>query len=371
MPPTKQTDNIIDAINQFACTFYQYLAQQTDTENFVFAPHSIATAFAMVYAGAKGNTALEMAKVFGFAEASPDFFAAWEPLTQTVTSDGTITTANAMFVHRDYSFLDDYMTLVQSTFAATPYSMDFNDIPAALKTINAWVDEQTRHRIPTILNKLESLTRLVLVNAVAFKGLWKYPFDPKFTRDAPFHNLDGTESTVPMMRLTEMFSTGRGNGWQGIRLPYAGERLSFVALLADDLASFEQRISGSWLWSITASLRGSEKVEVRLPRWTADSAVDLRIALDAMGVHDLFNPNAADLSGIDGTNLLYASDAQHKAQIEVNEAGTEASAATAVVITARSAPIMPTTVTFDRPFLYYLVDNATGVILFMGRMVKG
>lgn len=358
------------SLNTFTCDLYRTVAER-NSDNLILSPYSISAAFAMVYGGARGDTAAEIAHVFHYpAEVAEPF----QDLAQTLRVDpALLTVANALWLNIGTEFLADYLATLQTAFNATPHLTNFASNPMkAVEEINAWVRTQTHDKIDSILKELDSLTRLVLVNVIAFKGLWQERFDDTHTRDQPFTRLTGEGSTVAMMARRGKYGYAKGEGWQAVSLPYEDGRLAMLALLPDSgtFATIEADLTPQTLNALPQWTRSTEMV-LELPRWKAESTLELPVVLQKMGVHAAFSEQSADLSGINGGTDLYVSDARHRAVIEVNEAGTEASAATAVVITTRS--IMPTPeplrVTFDRPFLYWIYDQPTGVVLFVGRYV--
>lgn len=356
------------ALNAFTCDLYHAIAE-ANTDTVVLSPYSISTAFAMVHVGARGDTAAEIAHVFHYPDEGTKPF---KQLANTLPLDpALLTVANALWLNAGTEFLADYLAALQNNFNATPYLTDFINHPMkAVEEINAWVRSQTHDKIDQILNEVDPLTRLVLVNAIAFKGLWQEPFTEAHTRDQPFTAFNGASITVPMMARRGKYDYARGEGWQAVRLPYQDGRLAMMALLPDEgaFATIENELTPETLNALPQWTRPTEMV-LELPRWKAESTIELPVVLQKMGVHAAFSEQSADLSGINGGMDLYVSDARHRAMIEVNEAGTEASAATVVVVATRS--MMPTPeplrVTFDRPFLYWIYDHPTGVVLFVGR----
>lgn len=362
---------IAAAINAFACDLYHTLIQE-NSGNFVFSPYSISLAFAMVQVGTRGETATELAKVFHY---SPDMAKEFKSVAASASYDPAFfNSANGMFVGINANLLPDYVATLQHAFHATPYPTDFaGDLAAALHQINEWVYAQSRERIANILNKLDPNVCLVLVNAIAFKGTWEEPFKKSVTRDQPFTPLSGEESMVPMMAHRARYGYAKGEGWQAVILPYQEGRLAMMALLPDSgqFSMIEREFTAE---TVAVFNKGFSRRDIilEMPRWKSESSLDLRSILQRMGVMALFDDALADLSGMNGGRDLYVSDAQHQAMIEVNEEGTEATAATAVVVTSRSMmpEAEPPRVTFNRPFLYWIYDQSTGVVLFAGRYVE-
>ncbi|HEX9258394.1 MAG TPA: serpin family protein, partial [Acidimicrobiales bacterium] len=238
-------------------------------------------------------------------------------------------------------------------------------------TINGWVADQTAQRIPELIAQgvLDGMTRLTLVNAVYLKAAWRQPFYEGATKDAPFNRADGSIVDVPLMALSERLRYGKGDGWQAVELPYVGGSLAMTIVVPDRgaLATFEQGFDLATIENVVAAL-SPRQVDLRLPKFDVEQSLQLNDALVALGMPDAFDPDRADFSPMLGTEKLYISDVIHQANMTVDEKGTEAAAATAIVMRATSAPIDPVQLTVDRPFLVLLRDLPTGAILFAGRI---
>jgi len=242
---------------------------------------------------------------------------------------------------------------------------------AARVAINAWVAERTRDRIEELLpdGSIDSLTRAVLVNAIYFKANWMDQFDPDATETAPFHLLDGSTVDVQMMHGGGA-RYGTGDGWQAAELFYYGGP-SMLLIVPDEgrFAEVEGLLDADYLAALDGEL-GSYQLDLRLPRWETDATLDVIPALKSLGVDLLFDPIAADLSGIADVQQLYVSGVLHQANITVDEQGTEAAAATAAVVSATSGPPPPASLTVDRPFIYVIRGGQAGEMLFMGRVLE-
>jgi serpin B len=214
------------------------------------------------------------------------------------------------------------------------------------------------------------LTRLVLTNAIYFNAAWDNPFEPNLTEDGPFYLLDGGEVTVPMMRQTESFGYAEGEGYQAVELLYDGRELSMVILLpeAGEFETFEGSLDAARVDAIVAALAHRE-VALKMPKFEFDSDFSLQDPLVAMGMPDAF-AEVADFSGMTGNRDLFIADVIHQAFVSVDEAGTEAAAATAVIMAELAVPAEPVEVTVDRPFVFLIRDIETGAILFVGRVVN-
>ena len=248
-----------------------------------------------------------------------------------------------------------------------------NQYEAVRKEINNWVSEQTKDKIKNLIPEgvLDSDTRMALVNAIYFKGDWLHPFDADSTRDASFHLLDGSEVTVPMMNQDAFIPYAKGDGWQAIELAYQGETAAMDIIIPDE-GRFEEVESSLGYETVSAILTSLQPISatLSLPKFKFESEFGLANQLAALGMPDAFDPNKADFSGMSDKNDLYISAVFHKAFVTVDEKGTEAAAATAVIVGVTSAPMFDVTLTIDRPFIFLIRDIPTGQILFVGRVLN-
>jgi len=365
----------------FAITLYRALSEQV-TGNLFFSPHSISTALAMTYAGARGNTEREMAEVLGFSMGQERVHAAFAKLERQLNrceahADGEMSIANSLWPQLGYPFLPEYLALLSEFYHTTVTPVDYRfSADSARQIINGWVEQQTKDRIQNLIpdGVLTPLTRLVLVNAIYFKGDWSLPFDPDFTEESDFFITPEQAVRAPMMAQQQRFRYAHTEGVQLLELPYAGEELSMIVLLPEntkDLAQWENQISAEKIAEWRDLMR-SQPVGVFFPKFTMTSTFSLKEILISMGMNDAFSDQRADFSGMDGqTDWLYIGEVLHKAFVSVSEEGTEAAAATAVVVKERSAPshgAPPPVFRADRPFLFLIQDNQTRSILFMGRV---
>ena len=379
---------LAENINAFAADFYAKVKGDSK-QNLFFSPFSISTALAMTYAGARGNTAAEMAKALHFTQGQERLHAACGGLLADLNAaekDGQprafkLAVANRLFGLTGYRFLPDFLSINKDGYGAPLQELDFlKATEESRKTINAWVEKQTQEKIKDLIlpGQLLPDVRLVLVNAIYFKGDWASAFKKDFTRDEPFQVAPGTQTTVGMMHQTDKFRYMEVAGrFQALELPYQGLELSmliFLPMQADGLAAFEETLSAENVKTWTAALR-SEKVVVSLPKFKlAWGTKDLREALGALGIKDAFDETKADFSGMTNTEQLHISKVLHKAFVDVNEEGTEAAAATAVMAQPTCAPPTerpkPKVFKADRPFCFAIRDNASGATLFMGRVAN-
>jgi serpin B len=243
---------------------------------------------------------------------------------------------------------------------------------ASRQTINQWVSDQTEGKIKDLLpqGSINELTRLVLTNAIYFNAAWASQFEKAMTQNGPFHRLDGSTVTVPMMHQMKSFRYAEGADYQAVELPYDGNQLSMVIILpaADRFNSFEAGLDSVQVKDIIASLQSSQ-VNLAMPRFKIESEFGLKPALGSLGMAAAFSPDEADFSGMDGQKDLYISDVVHKAYVSVDEAGTEAAAATGVIVGTTSLPTNIKNVTLDHPFIFLIRDIPTGTILFLGRVM--
>ncbi len=366
----------------FALDLYRALKAQDG--NLFYSPHSISVALAMTYAGARNETARQMAAVMHFTQSQDRLHPAFNALDLALNSRGKeaqgkdsqafrLNVVNAIWGQRGYEFLPAFLDTLGEHYGSGLRILDFARDPETSRvTINNWVSEQTESRIKDLLPKgiIDEMTRLVLTNAIYFNAAWAHPFTPQETTDGTFYLLDGSEVVAPMMRQTEMFGYAERDGLQVVELPYDGYELSMVIVLPEkgQLARLEDELDAKTLDALLSELT-DHNVALTMPRFKIESELGLAETLQALGMVDAFDPNLADLSGMDGTTDLFVQDVVHKAFVDVDETGTEAAAATAVIVAQESAPLNPLQVTVDRPFVFFIRDIQTGAVLFVGRIV--
>ena len=370
----------------FAADLYGVLA--AGDENLVFSPLSIHLALAMALGGAKGETATQMESALRVAGIDPaKLHAALNGLDATLTSRNRteppvddreqkvqVSVVNSLWGQEGFAFLSEYLDLLAANYGAGMRLVDFQTAAEEARVaINDWVAAQTNDRITDLIPQgaIDALTRLVLVNAVYLDATWALPFSPDATFDAPFTLLDGTQVTVPTMHQSISTLYGEGDGWRAIDLPYTGDELSLLIVVPDDgrFDDVQAALSAGLLDQVRASLTAGE-VDLSLPKFQIRTQAGLSEALQGLGMTDAFDPNAADFSGISTADQLYVSDVIHEAFIAVDEDGTEAAAATAVIIGTTSAPVSMIELNVDHPFLFFLQDRATGAVLFVGRVMN-
>lgn len=372
------------ASSQLAFGLDLYRVLRDEDGNLFFSPYSISTALAMTYAGASGDTAGQMAAALHFSlppeRLHPAFNAYALDLEARVSQarEGTpfeLNVANSLWGQQGFPFLPGFLDLLAENYGAGMRLVDYeNDPEGARQTINNWVADETRQRIKDLIPQgaIDALTRLVLANAIYFKAEWLNPFEESATAPETFHLLDGSLIEVPMMHVSDSFAYVDGEGYQAIELPYRNGGGSMLILVPDDgmFEPIEAQVTPEMIGGLLANATYA-RVDLGLPKFTYESEFNLNQALIALGMTDAFDPARADFSGMDGARDLFISDVLHKAFVAVDEKGTEAAAATAVIMELASAPMgEPISLTIDRPFLYMILDRQTGTILFLGRVLN-
>ncbi len=366
---TAAAARLAPSIRDLAVDLHRQLA--TGDGNTLVSPTSVAIALGLVQLGGRGDTAAELARALHLPAASADG-AALAGLSAVLQGKGArweLASANRLWAAERFTLEPAYLA---STGVGLE-RLDFSKPDAAARAINGWIAAQTRNRITDLVpaSQLKPSTRLVLTNALYLKAAWSTPFEPALTTDGRFTLLDGTAAATRLMHQTDHFRLAAIGGAHAVELPYDGGALSFVAILPDDPAAFrsyERDLDGPRLQALLDGLT-SQQVAVTLPRSQIRERVSLREALEALGVRAAFG-NTADFSGISGDRSLLIDAVLHESFMRLDEQGTEAAAATAVLMNdaAAMAGSEPYAFVADRPFLYLIRHNPTGAILFMGRM---
>jgi serpin B len=365
--------------NAFATDLYAQLRAQPG--NLFFSPESISTAFAMAYAGARGQTATEMQHVFHFTLPPEKLHPAMGALLKQMNGQHKgyeLHVADALWAEQDASFLDSYLKLTQTDYAAGLHRVDFKSAPEAVRaTINQWIEQQTNNKIQNLLGPgtVTPVTRLLLTNAIYFKGTWLDPFNTNYTEDEEFHLSAKQSVKTPMMNRNGGYRYYDGGTFQELEMPYKGGELAMIILLPKEIGglpalerSFTAAAVSTWL----KKLAPVTKVILTLPRFTMTQQFELSGMLSRMGMAQAFS-GSADFSGMTGKPDFDISAAIHKAFIDVNEQGTEAAAATSIILEAtamRRPDNEPPPIVFDadHPFLFLIRDTQRGSILFLGRV---
>ncbi|RAL22443.1 serpin family protein [Lujinxingia litoralis] len=381
----------------FAFNLFGQLREEGEPdENIFVSPHSISIALAMTYGGAEEATKAQMAEALRFTLPDEALHPAFNYLDQELASRATYEPAeeqggeplvlqviNQTWGQQGFHFESDFLDLLALHYGADMRVVDFVTAAEDIRQeINEWVETQTEERIQDLLPSgvLSSDTRMVLVNAIYFYGSWLQAFDESQTNDAAFTLLDGSEVQVPMMKQQAEFGYYEDDTTVAASLPYVGEEASMIVWMpADaeaDFGAWEEGMTRESFDVIAQGVRGSQEVEVTLPRFESEGDYALVETLKALGMEDAFDFCAADFGGMTGADpciqgeSLYISEILHKSFVSVDEKGTEAAAATAVIMdTETSVPAEPASVRFDRPFYYAVYDQGTGTLLFMGRML--
>lgn len=374
--------DLVDGNSAFAFDLYQALSEEDG--NLFYSPYSISLALAMTYAGARGETEQQMADTLHFIRPQNRLHPAFNGLDLELASRGEgakgkdekgfrLNIVNAIWGQEDYEFLAEFLDILAENYGAGLRLLDFVNAPEESRiTINHWVSDKTEGRIEDLIPQgaIDVLTRLVLTNAIYFNAAWLNPFSEDMTDDGTFYLLDGGQVTVPMMRQTESFGYIEGEGYRAVELPYDGRELSMVILLpgAGEFEDFESSLDADIIDTITRDL-AYRRVALNMPKFEYESDFSLADTLAAMGMPVAFSA-AADFSGMTGTRDLAIAEILHKAFVSVDEAGTEAAAATAVIMPTSAEPEEPVEVTLDLPFVFLIRDIETGAILFVGRVVN-
>ena len=375
----KTMQALVQANNAFSLDIYKRLAQR-ETGNLFLSPLNISMAFAMVYAGARGETAEQIAGVLRLAPSQTDVHVGYAGLQEALQNQSgqgkyQLSLANRLWGQQSYVFSQDFTQLSRRYYGAELGQVDFRARPEeARSAINQWVTQQTSGKIEDLLpeGSVDMNTLLVLTSAIYFKGDWESPFLPHATREAPFHITAKNQVDVPTMFQEERFEHAELAGVDLLKLPYNGEeQLSLIVLLPtnhDGLADLEKQLSPTQLTNWLKKLE-PRQVQVYLPKFKSTSQFELKSTLGDMGMTAIFDPERADLSGISEQDQLVLSAAVHQAFVQVDEEGTEAAAATGAVVGVTSAPAdTPVIFRADHPFLYMIYHERTGSILFLGRL---
>jgi len=369
----EKLSSLVDSLNKFSFDFYQKISENKE-DNIFFSPYSIFVALSMAYEGAHGNTATQMYNILNFlqndSETQGSFGKIYNLLNQK--QEGyKISTANAFWIQQNYPFLTEYISLLQNYYMAEANELDFSKNVEAARTINTWIENQTNGKIKDMIDPsaLSVFTRLVLTNAIYFKGLWENPFDPKYTTKIDF-KLDSSKTVkVDMMSLSDcVFNYTETDDLQILKMPYEGDDLSMLVILPkeNNISIVDSSLNTLNIEDWNSNLN-EIKINIDIPKFKFKTEYNLNNVLTKMGMVDAFSEIDADFSGMDGTKSLFISDILHKAFVEVNEEGTEAAAATSVIVTTSA---ITNTFNADHPFVFLIQHESTGAILFMGKIMS-
>jgi len=376
---TESVQSLVDSLNDFSFAFYDEIIKNEES-NVFYSPYSIFTALSMAYEGAHGNTAVEMKNVLNILQndsVTESSFGRLYNLLNQNKEGYTVNTANAFWANEDYKFLDEYLNLLKSYYIAEANELNFSKNVEAANTINNWIEEQTNDKIKDMIKPemLSDFTILVLTNAIYFKGLWEKQFDPKYTYETDFETSPGETVKVDMMNYTgedKEFNYTETEDLQIVELDYQGNDLSMMIILPreNNITLAEKQLTAVNFIDWKNSLTKTNINVLKIPKFELETEYTLNDILSDMGIKDAFNFGVADFSGMDGTNYLFISKVIHKAFVEVNEEGTEAAAATAIVM--EGTAFEPKTYTFiaDHPFIFLIQQKETGAVLFMGKVTN-
>jgi serpin B len=364
----------------FAWAFYREILEPG--ENLFFSPHSLSVALAMTWAGARGTTETEMAQAMRFTLGQERLHVAFNALDLELSSRAessseagplpfALEVTNGLFGQVGFGFLDAFLDTLAQHYGAGIRLLDFaKETEASRLAINAWVKDKTNERIEELLAPgiLTASTRLVLVNAIYFTASWESPFDEADTRVSPFKRLDGSEVQVPTMQQSLRTLYGEDQDLQAAEIPYDGGQLAMLVIVPKEgqFEAVEAQLSAVRVGELRATLSGHQ-LELQMPKFSFRSEVPAKAPLQALGMIEAFG-GAADLSGMNGTGGLFIQDVVQQAFVAVDENGTEAAAATAVVVGETSDPPRAT-LTINRPFVFVIIDRPTGATLFIGRVL--
>ncbi|XP_072801858.1 serpin B9 isoform X1 [Vicugna pacos] len=370
-------DALSEAIGTFALRLLKILCQDDPSHNVFYSPVSISSALAMVFLGAEGDTAAQVAQLLSL-NPEKDIHQGFQSLLAALNKPGTqylLRTANRLFGEETCEFLSTFQKSCLRFYRAELEKLSFaNAAEPSRKQINAWVSKKTEGKIPELLpfNSIDEQTRLVLVNAIYFKGRWNEQFNKSYTREMPFRVNQEEQRPVQMMFQEGTFRLAHIEEVQAqvLELPYAGEELSMVVLLPDHhvaLSSVEENLTFEKLlaWTTPGCMKSTE-VEVFLPRFKLEENYDMGSVLRRLGVVDAFQQGKADLSALSTARDLCLSVFAHRSVVEVNEEGTEAAAASALIVVECCMELGPRFCA-DHPFLFFIRHNETNSILFCGR----
>ncbi|MEI9864724.1 MAG: serpin family protein [Limisphaerales bacterium] len=370
----KADQTLAAADNDFAFNLFKQLAKDQPAKNIFISPYSAATALQMVANGAASQTKIEMQQALAMTDLSmADVNAANKAIIQSLNTGNTnviLNTADAMWVQKGVSVKPDFISANTTFFDATIGELDFTS-QQSVEVINHWASEKTHGKIPQLLDQPPGRNaRLLLANAVYFKGKWADPFEIKATHDQPFYLRDGRQKTVPLMTKSKKLMYRHGTDYQAVRLPYQDDNQAMYVFLPDTNSSPEKLLSlmSGETWKRTTKPGFGEKDGLlELPRFKLDYSVLLNNPLQALGMKSAFDASKADFSGI--APQLYISAVLQKTFVEVKEEGTEAAAVTGIIMMTKGVkmpPPDPFQMIVDRPFLFLIEDSRTGIILFVG-----
>ncbi len=385
-PSGTNLTQLVEGNNAFAFDLYQTLKTQNEG-NMFYSPYSLSLAIAMAYVGARGDTATQMASTLHFTLPQGALDAAFNYLALELDSRGKssdsmtsgqnegfqLNVVNDAWGQKNFAFLASYLDTLAVNYGAGLRVLDFiSNAEVARQSINQYISDKTQGKIKDLIppGAVTDLTRLVLTNAIYFKATWQTPFAKESTGEGTFNLLSGGKVTAQMMHQTGYFNYFAAEGFQALELPYDGGQLAMDVFVPDagQFNDFQNALDSSSAETIIASMTRQDII-LSLPKFQFDSSFSLKQALSSMGMAVAFS-DKSDFSGMTGTPGLQISDVVHKAFVSVDEAGTEAAAASAVIMVGTAMPANQVTLSIDRPFIFLIRDVATGSILFIGRVLN-
>lgn len=372
---TKQgLQEVVNANNQFAFDLYSELTK-SESGNIFFSPYSISSALAMSYEGAKGQTADEIKSVFHFPEKSvlePNFAKIYNDINER-TDAYELRMGNALWVQQDYPLLTDYMNRVEKYYGGKVANVDFvKETEKSRQTINSFIEKQTNNKIKDLIPKgvIDPSTKLVITNAIYFKGTWLWQFDPKDTREMDFYVSPTNVVKTPMMYMKPdkaKFNYADLGDLQILELPYKGDKISMLILLPKgDLESIESVLTAEKLEEWKNQMQETKLDAIYLPKFELEAKYFMKNILSNLGMPTAFSSDKADFSGMTGNKDLFIKEVIHQAYVEIDEEGTEAAAATGVII---NLGLSTNIFKADHPFIFLIQEKETGNILFLGRVI--
>lgn len=363
---------LVHASNDFSFSLLNKSLDGT-LENRMISPLSVSTALSMTLNGASGTTLEAMQKTLELDGLTKDEI-------NTINRDLSVALlkadpsvvmniANSIWIRKDFSVLDPFIVTNQNYYSAQVSKIDFNN--AALATINKWVSDKTNGKIPTILNEISDNEIMFLINAIYFNGKWKYQFETSKTKNEQFTCTDQKMVSVPMMKMENDFGYSVQSGYKALKMPYGADKFQMVFLLPD-AGNTPDQVAGklnsdNWA-TLMAGLQNKTKVPVWIPKWKFSWEKTMNDILISLGMKIAFDPNYANFSAINPDNKLYITKVIHKTFIDVSESGTEAAAVTSVGIGVTSMPLDPPSFYLTRPFLFFIMEEDSGAILFAGKV---
>lgn len=377
---SESVSSLVDYMNMFSFDLYTQLSndQEHEGNNVFFSPYSVFVALSMTYEGAKNETAADMQKVLQFPQNNDTMLCSFGRLYNIYNfhNNYTLETANALWTQHDFSFLDSYLDFIEHYYMGKATEVDFLQAEETAEQINNWIEEKTHDKIQDMLSSedIDPATKMILTNAIYFKGDWLYQFDPDDTLEKDFYVTDEETVTVPMMQLDDdevKFNYTETDDFQMLELPYDGNNVSMIVLLPkeNNISTIEQQISWENISDWEQSFQ-EKQVKVILPKFEMETTYNLGQHLIEMGMQVPFT-TSADFSGMDGRRDLFIGKVLHNAFVQVDETGTEAAAATTVHMELTAIPPSDQLVfNADHPFLFFIQHKQTDNILFMGKIVS-